>query len=79
VESVPSFISPAYSSDELKNSRIPDFRNTLYWNPSVKSSGTNNKTVEFWTSDGVGSYEVTIQGVNMNGKPVSFRKVITVK
>ncbi|MBK9390099.1 MAG: hypothetical protein IPN68_07875 [Bacteroidetes bacterium] len=79
VESVPSFISPVYSSDELKKSRIPDFRNTLYWNPSVKSSGTNNETFEFWTSDGVASYEVTLQGVNLNGEPVSFRKVITVK
>jgi len=79
VESVPSFISPVYSTEVLRNSRIPDFRNTLYWNPSVKLSVTNKVPVEFWTSDGVGSYEVTLQGVNSEGAPVSARKVITVR
>lgn len=76
---VVSFSAPDYSSESSKKSRIPDFRNTLYWNPSVKSSPGNKTTVEFWTSDGVGSYEVTLQGVNLNGEPVSSRKVITVK
>ena len=27
------FYSPDYSTDKLLNDRIPDFRNTLYWNP----------------------------------------------
>ncbi|MBI5010701.1 MAG: hypothetical protein HZB98_13880 [Bacteroidia bacterium] len=78
-ESVPLFISPDYSEIKLRNSRIPDFRNTLYWSPSIKGCGYNKTTVEFWTSDGVGSYEVTLQGVTSAGKPVSCRKVITVK
>lgn len=79
VDPVVSFSSPDYSSDLSKKSRIPDFRNTLYWNPFVKSSGNNKSTVEFWTSDDVGSYEVTLQGVNSEGEPVSARKVITVR
>jgi hypothetical protein len=36
IDPVWSFVSPDYSSAGMKNSRIPDFRNTLYWNPSVK-------------------------------------------
>ncbi|HAM09511.1 MAG: hypothetical protein A2X04_11205 [Bacteroidetes bacterium GWF2_41_9] len=79
IDPVVSFTSPDYSSELEKKARIPDFRNTLYWNPAVKSSGKNKASVEFWTSDGVGSYEVTLQGVNLNGEPVSSRKVLTVK
>jgi len=37
IDPVPKFISPDYSTTALKKSRIPDFRNTLYWNPSVKT------------------------------------------
>ena len=79
VDPLVSFSSPDYSSELSKKSRIPDFRNTLFWNPSVKASGNNNVSIEFWTSDGVGSYEVTLQGVNSEGEPVSARKVITVR
>ena len=32
-ESGHDFYSPDYSTDKLLNDRIPDFRNTLYWNP----------------------------------------------
>jgi hypothetical protein len=73
-----SFTSPDYSSEVSKKSRIPDFRNTLYWNPSVKPSHRNKTTLEFWTSDCVGTYEVNLQGVNQKGEPVFSRKTITV-
>jgi hypothetical protein len=32
---VPWFVSPDYSSGKIKTSRLPDYRNTLFWNPSV--------------------------------------------
>jgi hypothetical protein len=78
VEPVPSFISPEYDSVQQKNSRIPDFRNTLYWNPSLKKSDSGNSVTEFWTSDKAGEYEMIFQGIDKNGKPVSLRKVIRV-
>jgi hypothetical protein len=62
----------------LKKSRIPDFRNTLYWNPSAKTSAGKGKSIGFWTSDGIGKYEVNLQGVNQKGEPVSSIKTITV-
>jgi hypothetical protein len=73
-----SFTSPDYSSVALKKSRIPDFRNTLYWNPSAKTSAGKGKSIGFWTSDGIGKYEVNLQGVNQKGEPVSSIKTITV-
>jgi hypothetical protein len=79
VEPVPSFRSPDYSSEDTRRSRIPDFRNTLYWSPSIISPANGNQVVEFWTSDEAGSFEINLQGMNNKGKPVSFRKVITVR
>ncbi len=77
-EPVPLFTSPDYSDPEKKQSSKPDFRNTLYWNPSVKSDKEGNISVEFWTSDLAGDYIIDLQGITMDGKPVSFKKVITI-
>lgn len=69
------FSSPVYSAPDQKQSRIPDFRNTLYWNPSVKN--VNGKTtLEFWSSDFPSGYEINIQGVTSGGTPVSYKKRI---
>jgi hypothetical protein len=78
-EPVWSFISPDYSSAEMKNNRIPDFRNTLYWNPSIKPGKDGKATIEFWTSDIAQEYEVNIQGITPDGRMVSVRKTIKVK
>ncbi|HPT21622.1 MAG TPA: hypothetical protein PLR88_06720 [Bacteroidales bacterium] len=62
------FYSPDYSIDSLKNSRIPDFRNTLYWNPDVRTDKTGKATVEFYTSDETGEYSVVINGFSTEGQ-----------
>ena len=74
-----SFISPDYSSVEMKRSRIPDFRNTLYWNPSVKTDKQGNASIEFWTSDFVYDYEINVQGITPDGKTFTIKKTIKVK
>jgi hypothetical protein len=79
IDPVNSFISPDYSSAELKKSRIPDFRNTLYWNPSVKPDQDGKKRVEFWSSDNKEDYLINIQGITQEGRPFSFQKNIKVK
>jgi hypothetical protein len=79
IDPVVSFFSPDYSSAEMKNSRIPDFRNTLYWNPSVKPDKEGKARIEFWTSDITSDYEINIQGITSNGKIISLKKIIKVK
>ena len=74
-----SFSSPDYSAGKTGPDKTPDFRNTLYWNPSVKPSREGNVSVEFWTSDLPGDYEINILGFSGDGKPVSIRKIITVR
>jgi len=78
-ESAGTFSSPDYSSAENKSSRIPDFRNTLYWNSSIKPDKEGKTRVEFWTSDFKSDYEINIQGFTGGGEFVSFKKVIRLK
>jgi hypothetical protein len=73
------FVSPDYSSSDMKNSREPDFRNTLYWNTSVKPDKNGKVKFEFWTSDIPSDYEINIQGITSDGKIMSTRKTIHVK
>jgi len=79
VEPVISFVSPVYSSNDMKNSTIPDFRNTLFWNPSVKPGKEGYLTVEFWTSDVVSDYLINVQGITSDGKLISVRKYFRVE
>lgn len=78
-EPVRSFVSPDYSSAEMKESHIPDYRNTLYWNPAVKPDADGRARVEFWSSDNKSNYVINIQGVTQEGKIFSLRKIIKVK
>jgi hypothetical protein len=74
-----SFPSVDYTLPESKKSRIPDFRNTMYWNSSVKPDNEGKAEIEFWTSDYKSDYEINIQGITGDGKFVSLRKEIKVK
>ena len=78
-EPVRSFISPDYSSVDISKNRIPDYRNTLYWNPSVKPGKDGTARVEFWSSDNKSDYIINIQGITSEGEMVSFNKIIKVK
>lgn len=79
IDPVRSFVSPDYSSEEFKDSRIPDYRNTLYWNPSVKTEKDGKTRVEFWSSDNKSDYIINIQGITREGKIFSLQKPIKVK
>ena len=63
-----SFISPDYSVDSIKYGRIPDFRNTLYWNPDLHTDKTGKASVEFYTSDEAAEYLIIIEGITMDGR-----------
>ena len=76
---VPGFWSPSYPDLESRQSRIPDLRNTLYWNPSVKPGSDGRFRVEFWSSDYVTDYQINIRGVDSKGEPVSFRTLLKAK
>ena len=59
---------PDYSTDSLRMSRIPDYRNTLYWNPSVWTDSGGDAAVEFWTSDEAGEFLVITDFTATDGR-----------
>jgi len=66
----PSFESPDYSIDGMKNSKKPDFRHTLYWNPSVEHTTGQPVNLSFYTSDLCGEFKVTVEGITTDGKEI---------
>lgn len=78
IDPVSPFVSPDYSSPEVRESRIPDYRNTLYWNPLVEPE-KGKAVLELWSSDNMSDYLINIQGITSDGKPVSAKKVIRVR
>jgi hypothetical protein len=74
-----TFESPGQASPEMRNSHEPDFRNTLYWNHSLKPGKDGKATFGFRTSDNQSGYEILVQGITSDGKALSFRKNIIVK
>ncbi len=72
------FSSPAYGSDSLRNSSLPDFRNTLYWNPYLQTQTDGVASFEFYTSDATGDYTVFIEGISPDGKTGAKSKQLIV-
>jgi hypothetical protein len=60
------------------NKLIPDFRSTLYWNPSVKTDANGKATVEFYSSDDIGKIKVRLDGLTTGGMPFTISKEINV-
>ena len=63
------FYAPVYDTDSQVKSRLPDFRNLLYWSPSVNANSRNG--VSFYTSDQEGKYIGVVQGITSNGEAAS--------
>ena len=72
------FYSPDYSMHQQLLRRIPDYRNTLYWNPDVRINGGKAVTLEFHTADDTGLYQIEINGITQSGQLIHISKEIEV-
>jgi hypothetical protein len=79
LQSQREFYSPKYETDVDAASHLPDFRNVLFWSPSLKLTTGNVSTIEFYTSDKKGKYVVVVQGIDVNGKCLSGTHYFEVK
>ncbi len=70
---------PDYSDERTRLSRKPDLRNTLYWNPSVRTERNGQAEVSFWTSDLPGTYIISIQGISESGEKISIQNSFRVR
>ncbi len=73
------FFSPDYSSSILKNSHIPDYRNTIYWNPDLRTTVNGKTEIEFFTSDEKAEYTIIVEGISNDGRTGLSRTSVIVK
>lgn len=71
-----NYFTQRYS--ENKASRIPDDRLQLLWVPRLKVT-EKVSTLDFFTSDVIGEFEISIEGFTSNQEPVSIQRIFSVK
>lgn len=77
LESKKTYSNPNYEENGTNLERIPDYRNQLLWLPNVNLNKGEN-IFNFFTSDNLGTYEITIEGYTPRGELIkanSFFKV----
>ncbi len=65
------FYSPSYDNENARQSRLPDYRNVLYWSPRIITGAEGKSRFSFFTSDTPGKFVVCIQGITADGIPGS--------
>jgi hypothetical protein len=73
------FYSPRYETQKQIDSRMPDRRYQLYWNPLLKTGPDGKALIEFYTSDVQGTFALDIQTLDTKGNAGYLRKTFTVK
>lgn len=64
-----AFFAPVYETPQQQASRLPDFRNTLFWKPHV-ATAAGKTAFSFYTSDQKGTYMVVTEGMDDKGNAV---------
>ncbi|WP_229217009.1 hypothetical protein [Dyadobacter luteus] len=67
VQAEREFYAPKYDSQTSSASRMPDFRNLLYWAPNITTDENGKAQIQFFTSDQTGNYQIVVQGITDNG------------
>ncbi|MBQ4280279.1 MAG: hypothetical protein IJC16_10050 [Rikenellaceae bacterium] len=65
------FFAPRYASPEARGSRLPDFRNVMYWAPDIRTGGDGQARLTWYTSDLAGEYVAVLRGISADGRPIS--------
>lgn len=70
------FYSPKYETDTDRASTTRDLRQTLYWNPCVKSNASGIADFEFYTDDSNKGFVIKIEGIMSDGEAFIATKVV---
>lgn len=74
-----TFFMPDYKNLQLKNNRLPDFRELLYWEPQIKLQAENPSKLSFFTGDLKGEFLVEVHGITTDGRIIHEVKSLEVK
>lgn len=58
-----AFKAPSYDTPQKKQSLIPDYRKTYYWNPTVQTDSLGKAHIEFYTPDYEVGYHIRVEGM----------------
>jgi hypothetical protein len=58
------FYLPKYVAKSDK----PDLRDVIYWNPNVIIENSNKAEIEFYNSNSLGNYDITVEGITTDGR-----------
>lgn len=72
-----AFVTPDYGTEASVRSRLPDFRNTLYWNDGSVSDSGGTTVYEFPSSDDTGDYQVIFNMFTHTGDIISVRSKLS--
>ena len=72
------FNSPDYSTPENTTS-VPDYRSTIYWNPSLTTDGKKLTSISFFAADLPTQYRIVVEGVTASGKAVRGEKILMIR
>ena len=61
-EGVTKLHDPPYT-----DTRVPDLRNNLYWDPDINLASGESRTFDFFTGDTPGKYDVVVKGYLPDG------------
>jgi hypothetical protein len=62
-----AFPMPDYTKKQVKNSKAPDLRTTIYWNGNIITDSTGKASLNFFTADSTTTYLITVTGITANG------------
>ena len=77
-EAQKTYFFQSYESAD-KNSRVPDFRYQLFWEPFLTFDNSSTQEIQLFSSDIKGSFVVELKGFTANGKPVALSKIFVVE
>ncbi|WP_165869343.1 TonB-dependent receptor plug domain-containing protein [Maribacter algicola] len=61
------YVPDYYEGDPRK----PDYRTTLFWNPDLTFSNAGLSSVDFFTGDKTGMFQVRVEGITEDGRPMA--------
>jgi hypothetical protein len=73
-----TFYKPMHSGSGF-DSQKPDLRNTIHWEPEIKTDANGLATVTFYNADPKTNVRIVVQGVTDTGEPVNATKGYIVK
>ncbi len=58
--------------------KLPDFRNQLYWNSGIQIKAGQSSNIDFYSSDEEGEYIIDVLGYTNTGYPIHYQQTFTV-